>query len=180
MSRKKEVEKKDLTKRKLDDLKALLNNDDKENNSILPAEQVSQLEGTGLLTFQQLAFIDEYLKTFNATQSAITAGYATKGAGATASRLLSYVNVRAEIKKRQELKERSSNITREFITEKLLELIQDCYNDEKTDRTSALKAMDMLAKMNGMYSPEVQMNVQNNLSDGTININIIRPKREND
>ena len=49
------------------------------------------------LTDKRRAFIHEYPKDFNATQAAIRAGYSEKGANRAASRLLSNVDIQAEI-----------------------------------------------------------------------------------
>lgn len=51
------------------------------------------------LTRKQKAFIDEYLIDFNATQSAIRAGYSKKTAGAIGSENLKKPEIRDEIKK---------------------------------------------------------------------------------
>lgn len=54
------------------------------------------------VTDQQQAFADEYIiNPANATQAAIKAGYSPNSATATASRLLSYVNVQNYLKKRR-------------------------------------------------------------------------------
>lgn len=52
-----------------------------------------------VLSQKQKDFCKYYIETGNATQSAIRAGYAEKGAPQTASRLLRYVHVRDEIAK---------------------------------------------------------------------------------
>ncbi len=53
-----------------------------------------------MLKGKRLKFVDEYLKDFNGTQAAISAGYSTKTATVTASKLLANDEVSAEIKKR--------------------------------------------------------------------------------
>ena len=54
------------------------------------------------LNAKQKRFIDEYLVDSNATEAAIRAGYAKKTARQQGSRLLSHVDIQAEIKKRRE------------------------------------------------------------------------------
>ncbi len=49
------------------------------------------------LTDKQRVFIDEYLKTYNATQAAINAGYSEKTARQIGSQNLSKVDIKAEI-----------------------------------------------------------------------------------
>lgn len=163
------------TRKKLDDLKNLLN----EEEEIIITSTVIKKEGDNtqaeILTAKQLHFVEEYVKDFNGTQAAIRAGYSKDSAGPQASSLLKKDNIQTEIAKRQALLQEASNITKEGVIKKLLELIEDCYNDEKTDRTSILKAMDMINKMTGMYVPENQINIQNN-NDGEIKITIIKPE----
>jgi len=48
---------------------------------------------------KQRLFVDEYIKTLNAKQSAIKAGYSAATAAAAASRLLTHVNVKAVVQK---------------------------------------------------------------------------------
>jgi phage terminase small subunit len=45
-------------------------------------------------------FVEAYLKTFNATQAALDAGYSPKTARSQGARLLTFVDIAAEIKKR--------------------------------------------------------------------------------
>lgn len=53
-----------------------------------------------MLTGKRLKFVDEYLKDFNGTQAAISAGFSAKTATVTASKLLASDEVSAEIKRR--------------------------------------------------------------------------------
>lgn len=139
-------------------------------------EQISDGDELGYLNEKQLRFCIEYIKDQNGTKSAIRAGYAEKSAAQIASELLTLPKVQNEIQRRLELIARANNITKEYVQTQLIELIQDCYNDEKTDRTSILKALDMLSKMNGLYTPDTQVNIQNNVTDGEIKIVIVKPE----
>ncbi|MFP5521262.1 terminase small subunit [Peptococcus simiae] len=51
---------------------------------------------------RQRLFVDEYLKDLNATQAAIRAGYSEKTARSQGNRLLTKVDIKSAIKKRQE------------------------------------------------------------------------------
>jgi phage terminase small subunit len=63
-------------------------------------------------------FIDNFINTDNATQSAIDAGYSKNGANRTASRLLTKVDVQAEIaKRRQEIAKRNGVTADKVINE---------------------------------------------------------------
>lgn len=158
------MEKKNNTKSKLDELKDQLIND---NVSDFTALQVTpnNLGEFAIISPQEKIFITEYIKDYNGARAYIAAGYSEKGASQGASRLLTRVNIKNEIARRQELIQEASNINKENVIKKLLELIDDCYTDEKTDRTSILKAMDMINKMTGMYVPENNITINNTQID---------------
>lgn len=71
------------------------------------------------LTDKQKRFCEEYLIDLNATQAAIRAGYSTKTAEQTASRLLRNVKVKEYIAKRQKELSRSTEITQERVIKEL-------------------------------------------------------------
>ena len=54
------------------------------------------------LTPKQIRFVDEYLIDFNASRAAIAAGYSSSGAKVQGSRLLTNVNVRRLVERRQD------------------------------------------------------------------------------
>ncbi len=155
-------------KSKLDELKHQL------IQPVVINDDVQELE-TYILEPRQRLFITEYLKDFNGTQAAIRAGYAETSAKEQASRMLTKDNIKQEIARRKDIIDRTTNISKQYIMEEILNLIQDCYNDEKTDRTTITKCLDMLNKMNGHYMPDTQINIQNNLNE--IKIQIVRPEQ---
>ena len=71
------------------------------------------------LTDKQKRFCEEYLIDLNATQAAIRAGYSTKTAEQTASRLIRNVKVHEYIAKRQKELSRSTEITQERVIKEL-------------------------------------------------------------
>lgn len=168
-----EEEEKKPIKSKLEDLKNQLLSDDISDFTSLQVTQ-NNLDEFAIISPQEKIFITEYMKDYNGARAYIAAGYSEKGASQGASRLLTRVNIKSELNRRQELIQEASNITKEKVIKKLLELIDDCYTDEKTDRTSILKAMDMINKLTNLYAPENQINIQNN-TDGEIKITIIKP-----
>jgi len=75
------------------------------------------------LSEKRLAFIDAYMSNGNnATQAAITAGYAKRSAKQQASQLLTFHDVSEEINKRRAKLAKSSNITVESQVEKYEEI----------------------------------------------------------
>lgn len=161
------------TKSKLEDLKKQLESS-KEQESLIPVSESVAFDDDDVLNAKQLKFCVEYSKTNRGTASAIAAGYSKQSARHIASRLLTKDNIQEEIRKRKELLTLANNITKEYVQKQLIELIQDSYTDDKVDRTSILKALDMLNKMNGLYTPEQQINIQNN-GDSEIKIIIVKP-----
>ena len=71
------------------------------------------------LNARQSLFVNEYLVDMNATNAAVRAGYSPKTAKSQASRLLTIVNVKAEIQMRQNDDENRLKIDREMVLAKL-------------------------------------------------------------
>jgi phage terminase small subunit len=106
------------------------------------------------ITAKQKMFADEYIKTGNAKQSYINAGYSARGnaAEANASRLLRNDKVLAYIKRRnQEIdKDTIADMTevKEFWTNLL--------RDKETDTKDRLKASELIAKTNGAFLDRIE------------------------
>lgn len=156
-------------KEKLQNLKdALITNEVEITPTDIEVKKDCDKHKPDALTLNQLKFIDEYLIDGNQTQAAIRAGY--KSPSAQGSRLLNNETIKAEIKKRQDEITKKKGYTREYFINKLEELIEDCYTDEKTDRASILKAYDMIIKMVGYYSPDTLVQVNNNVNEIKITV----------
>jgi phage terminase small subunit len=98
------------------------------------------------LTPKQRVFVDEYLRDFNATRAAITAGYSEKTAHATGWENLRKPEIREAIDQRME----SIAMGRD---ERLKELSDIARAGEKdTDR---IKAIELLGKLAGDYTQKV-------------------------
>ncbi|NTF54409.1 terminase small subunit [Agrobacterium rhizogenes] len=74
------------------------------------------------LSAKQARFVQEYLIDLNATQAAIRAGYSAKTATVQASRLLTNVNVQAELSKKQSKIAERFEITKERIIDELAKI----------------------------------------------------------
>lgn len=124
------------------------------------------------LTPKQLIFVEEYVKTKNGTDAAISAGYAEGSAHVQSNRMLNMPHVQAEIQKRYE---KISNI---FMIEKI-DIIRDLieYNRKALDgqitETAGLRALDLINKMLGFYEPEKIV-----MDSKQISINYIIPEKE--
>ena len=73
----------------------------------------------GKLTDKQIRFCNEYLIDLNATQAAIRAGYSEKTANRIASENLSKLDIQQYLKKKQEEKEKRTEITADMVIKEL-------------------------------------------------------------
>lgn len=101
------------------------------------------------LTVRQKKFCDEYLKSGNATQSYIKAGYKVKEdvAKVNASRLLTNANIKEYIEKQQAKVQNKNILTIAEIQEDLTQIAK-----MSTERTKdRLKAYELLTRMQGGF-----------------------------
>lgn len=116
-----------------------------------------------MLTNKQRRFIDEYFVDCNARQAAIRAGYSEKSAEFQGSKLMAIPEIAAEMARiRKEMSEKSK-LTREELLNDLKE-IKDL--NKKEFPSAALKAIEIIAKMQGWNEPE---KIEHS---GNINLNI--------
>jgi len=106
------------------------------------------------LTPNQKKFADEYIKTGNAKQSYINAGYKARGnrAEASASRLLRNVKVRDYIR------QRNKEIDRDTIADmqEVKEFWTNMLRNRAADPKDRLKASELIAKTNGAFLDRVE------------------------
>lgn len=100
---------------------------------------------------RRLQFVRAFLgeAAGNATKAAILAGYSENSAKQTASRLLTYVDVRAAIEKAQGTLARKAGFTAEKVIEELA-VVAEC-TPEKYTGGDKLKALELLGKANGLF-----------------------------
>lgn len=111
----------------------------------------------GELTEMQEKFALEYVKSGNATASAINAGYSEKTASVQGSRMTRHVKV---MKRVRELKE-EMGIKVDTEQDTLLEMLTDIAEDKDAEPQHKLKAIEMIAKMRGYYKDSPEINVDN-------------------
>lgn len=111
----------------------------------------------GELTEMQEKFAQEYVKSGNATASAINAGYSEKSASVLGSRMKRNVKVMQRIR---ELKE-EMGIKVDTEEDTLLEMLTDIAEDKNSEAQHKLKAIEMIAKMRGYYKDAPEINVDN-------------------
>lgn len=134
------------------------------------------------LTERQKRFVDEYIQSGNATQSAIKAGYSAKAAKEAASRLLTFVNVKSEVDSRLKELESERVATTQEIQEYLTAVMRGELDEEvvvnvgvgkgytRADKIKAqvgakdrTKAAELLAKVRGMFVNKSELEVTGNL-----------------
>ncbi|MEZ7732555.1 terminase small subunit [Fusobacterium periodonticum] len=106
------------------------------------------------MTHRQELFIQEYIKTGNATHSAIAAGYSKRTARSIGQRLLTYVDIKEAIDRLSKNIAINNIMTAKECQEFLTSLILN--NDVKV--SDKLKAVDLLNKMTGEYIQKVEVN----------------------
>lgn len=119
------------------------------------------------LTEKQQRFVDEYVVSFNATQSYILAGYDVSNCKKASIHMLAYKLLHTEpiqkaINERLEIMKEN----RELVTQKIARKIADILDgDEKT--SDKLRAMELLMKMYSIGSENVNVK-----SEGELTFNI--------
>ena len=99
------------------------------------------------LSPKQESFVQNYIKTGNATQSYILAGYSENGADVSASRLLGNASVQERLDELKKIGEEEFKIDKAFLTEKYLEI-----HDKAMEGSINVSkgALDSLARMWGL------------------------------
>lgn len=115
------------------------------------------------LTEKERIFADEYIKTTNATQSAIKAGYAENSASVTGSKMLRKPKVRQYID--AVMSERSKNTI--ATADEVLEYLTKVMNGEEKDAfgldvsvADRTKAAELLGKRHMLFTEKVKLDAE--------------------
>ena len=115
------------------------------------------------LTEKERIFADEYIKTTNATQSAIKAGYAENSASVTGSKMLRKPKVRQYID--AVMNERSKNTI--ATADEVLEYLTRVMNGEEKDAfgldvsvADRTKAAELLGKRHMLFTDKVKLDAE--------------------
>lgn len=100
------------------------------------------------LTPKQEWFIREYLRDLNATQAAIRAGYSRRTARSIAQENLTKPDIQEAIQEAMVMREKRTEVTQDYVIEKLIEDIEDQNNKYTTIRT---KSLELLGRHLGMF-----------------------------
>ena len=115
------------------------------------------------LTEKERIFADEYIKTTNATQSAIKAGYAEKSASVTGSKMLRKPKVRQYIDDVMEKRSKNTIATADEVLEYLTKVMngeeKDAFGLDASiaDRT---KAAELLGKRHMLFTDKVKLDAE--------------------
>jgi phage terminase small subunit len=106
------------------------------------------------LSPKQEKFVQNYIKSGNATQSYLDAGYSTKSPDVGASQLLRNNRVKERLEELKNLSTKKFIIDKEFLTEKYLEI----HNLALEGNINVSKgALDSLARMYGMDTQKIDV-----------------------
>lgn len=106
------------------------------------------------LTPKQRRFVDEYLIDLNATQAAIRAGYSPRTANRIGAENLSKLDIQKEIETRQKEREQRTEITQDYVLQKLKEITDQQASDAQDSDlkySNKLKALELLGKHLGLF-----------------------------
>ncbi len=127
------------------------------------------------LTIKQKKFADEYIKTGNATQSAINAGYSKKTARFTGAENLTKPNIKAYIDERMKKLEEEAIADQSEILKYLTRIIRDEEREEvlvnvgnfeqerqeiKISAKDKIRAAELLGKRYGSWTDKVDMTLE--------------------
>ena len=115
------------------------------------------------LTEKERIFADEYIKTTNATQSAIKAGYAEKSASSKGSQLLRKVKVRKYIDDVMEKRSKNTIATADEVLEYLTKVMNGEEKDAcglDTSIADRTKAAELLGKRHMLFTDKVKLDAE--------------------
>ena len=112
------------------------------------------------LTNQHLLFVEAIMAGNNGCQSAIMAGFSASSARTQASRLLARDSIKDEIARRREVVIDELDLNPERVIKRLMTEMDGLGKD--TNAGARIKAAELLAKIQGMLTPDSQVNVQVN------------------
>jgi len=98
---------------------------------------------------RQSRFVNEYLVDMNATSAAVRAGYSCKTAKSQASRLLTFVDVKLDIQRKQKEDETRLRIDRDKVLDHLGKVIE--LAEAERDPRTMIEAAAEINKMMGYY-----------------------------
>lgn len=115
------------------------------------------------LTKKERIFADEYVKTTNGTQSAITAGYSEKTASVTASKMLRKPKVRQYIDAIMDERSKDTIATADEVLEYLTRVVRGEEKDAfglDVSVADKMKAAELLGKRHMLFTDKVKLSAE--------------------
>ena len=130
------------------------------------------------MTRKQQLFVLEYLRDFNATRSALEAGYSKKTAYSIGNELLKNPEIQQAINTAMKQREQRTEITQDYVISNLQTIVErtmqkkpvmakgEQLQDEEGnnvwcfDAKNAIKALELLGKHLGMFTEKIQADVR--------------------
>ena len=106
------------------------------------------------LTDRQKIFCREYIKTLNATQSAITAGYSEKTACEMGYENLNKPHIKAHIQETLGKQEKKDYQDTNLILSEITNIALGNCDDEGLKASDRLKALEILSRYNNLFEKE--------------------------
>ena len=98
------------------------------------------------LTIRQAQFVGEYLRTKNARQAAIAAGYSPNGAASNGAKLLTLPHVKQKIDGEMNRIQRKTGVDAQWVIDQLMAVA----GQEDVAQSTKVRALELLAKHLGM------------------------------
>ena len=111
------------------------------------------------MTDKQSAFVEEYLTDLNATQAAIRAGYSPKTAYSIGQRLMKDHDIQEAINSAMKERSERTALTQDYVISRLMEITERTMSAEDFDPKSAIRALELLGKHQGMFTGKEQETV---------------------
>lgn len=127
-----------------------------------------------LLTEREEAFVDHLLADpeRNQTRAALKAGYSKNVARITAAKKVSQDNIKQAINEKLEPIREKLKLDAEWVFEQFRLIAQRCMQDDTFDQAGANRAVENIAKLNGLFADKIQLdaNVNNHHSIDMVRI----------
>ena len=137
-------------------------------------EDFDDVAGNEKMTYKQRVFVNEYCKNLNATQACIFAGIAESNANDQGQRYLATPKIQRAIVRRLNALSFVSAISKETVVIELFQIYENLLMSPKQDYALQLKALEIISRLQGYYSPINQINIQDNSVEG-VKITIVNP-----
>jgi hypothetical protein len=140
----------------------------------LSLDALENEESQERLTYKQRAFVNHYCNNLNGEEACVLSGTPKNNANQLAQKYLSTPKIQQAIIKRLNALAFTSAITKETIIVELFQIYENLVSNPTQDYALQLKALEIISRLQGYYSPISQINIQDNSVEG-VKITIVNP-----